>query len=484
MPANVNTGSELKDSLVICHSSQGVEFRASLMRLTRYLAVIEIHSPGLVLLTSEVLTDFKIVIRDRIVYSGRAVVSNMVSAGATLVCEAKLDEGSFSVASFSPAEANALMRDGFNDFLTQWQKVYRVLPEFKVVVADMQTFLADLRLWLEQVELDIRSMPTGDRAEAEQRTVLELGEAMVPAFNAMHERMEAISEKVEEELRPVHQNFSKRQLHPLVLCSPFAYRTYQKPLGYAGDYEMVNMITRSPYEGGSLYAKVVNLWFLRQWPAVAHRNRIAYLRKMLVEECLRGERRGRPIRVLNLGCGPAREIQELLAEDAICDYAQFTLWDFNNETIEHATQALEGLKRRFGRRTAFQFQKKSVHQVLKEGSKPVVTSTTNGRGDATKYDLIYCAGLFDYLSDKTCKQLMNIFHGWLAPGGLLAATNVDDSKPFRNMLEFLLDWHLIYRDAKRGLSLLPDRASADWCRVEKDDTEVNVFIETRKPDHA
>ena len=148
----------------------------------------------------------------------------------------------------------------------------------------MQTFLADLRLWLEQVELEIRSAPSGNRLEMEQRAVHEIGRDMVPAFDAMHERLESVSEGIEAELRPVHQNFAKRQLHPLVMCSPFAYRTYHKPLGYAGDYEMVNMILRDPYEGGSLFAKVVNLWFLSQWPARAHRNRIKHLKGILKEE--------------------------------------------------------------------------------------------------------------------------------------------------------------------------------------------------------
>ena len=467
---------------MICQSSHGIEIRANLLRLTRYLAAFEIYNPAIVLRSSEVLSDFRVVLNDRTIYSGRAVVSSLVNAGSALVCEARLDEASFNVASFSPAETDARVRSGFGDFLSQWQKIYRVRPEFKVVVADMQTFLSDLRLWLEQVELEIRSMPSGDRAAAEQRTVQDLGEAMVPAFNAMHERLEELSADIEEEFRPVHQNFAKRQLHPLLLCSPFAYRTYQKPLGYAGDYEMVNMIVRNPYEGGSLYAKVVNLWFLRQWPAEAHRNRIKYLKRMLTQEALRGERRGQPLRILNLGCGPAREIQEFLAEEAVCEHTQFNLLDFNNETIEHTTRVLDEVKQRCGRRTPIQLQKKSVHQVLKEGTKPVVASV--GRRENGKYDVIYCAGLFDYLSDRTCKQLMGIFYDWLAPGGLLAATNVDDCRPFRHMLEFVLDWHLIYRDARKGASLLPTRASPDWSRVEKDPTEVNVFIETRKPEHA
>ena len=232
----------VKDSLVICQNSQGVEIRASLLRVTRYLAVFEIYNPSLVLQASEVLGGFKIILNERTIYAGRAVVTTLVNAGTMLVCEAKLDESAFLLASFSPSIDSASLHEGFEDFIRHWQRLYRVLPDFKVVVADMQTFLTDLRLWLEQVELEIRSAPSGNRLEMEQRAVREIGRAMVPAFDAMHERLESVSEGIEAELRPVHQNFAKRQLHPLVMCSPFAYRTYHKPLGYAGDYEMVNMI--------------------------------------------------------------------------------------------------------------------------------------------------------------------------------------------------------------------------------------------------
>src|SRR2546422_4392091 len=81
--------------------------------------------------------------------------------------------------------------------------------------------------------------------------------------------------------------------------------------------------------------------------------------------------------------------------------------------------------------------KKSVNQLIKEASKPL--------GSSAKYDLVYCAGLFDYLPDQVCKRLMNIFYDLLAPGGLLVATNVDDSNPSKNWMEYALDWHLVYR---------------------------------------
>lgn len=474
----IGTNSDVKESLVVCQTHQGVAIRAALLRLTRYVAVFEVYNPDQVFQMSEVLQDFHIILLDRTVYAGRAVVNNLIHTGTVIVIEAKLEESAFTASSFEPGAAGGFVRDGFSDFLRQWQGVYKVRPEFKVVVADMQTFLLDLRLWLEQVELEIRSAPAANRLEMEQQAAREIGESVVPAFSAMHERLESLSEDIETELRPAHQNFASRQLHALMMCSPFAYRTYHKPLGYAGDYEMVNMIVRDPYEGASLYAKVVNLWFLSQWPARAHRNRIQFLKELLTQEALRGARQGRVIRVLNLGCGPAREVQEFIAATNLCEQAQFTLLDFNEETIRHTSAVLDECKRRYGRRTTIQVQKKSVQHILKERSKLVV------EGPEKKYDVIYCAGLFDYLPDRTCRQLMNIFYDWLVPGGLIAATNVDDCKPFRHMLEFVLDWNLIYRSQKKGLALVPDRVAPEDICSRRDPTAVNLFIEVRKADHG
>jgi extracellular factor (EF) 3-hydroxypalmitic acid methyl ester biosynthesis protein len=470
--------SDAKDSLVFCQTNQGVQIRGGLLRLTRYGAVFEVFNPNQVFQMSEVLQDFRVVLLGHTVYAGRAVVNSLVNTGALIVVEAKLDESAFTVSSLEPGATGGFVREGFRDFLRQWQGAYKVRPEFKVVVADMQTFLLDLRLWLEQVELEIRSAPAAARLEVERQAAQEIGASVVPAFTAMHERLESLSEGIEADLRPAHQNFASRQLHALMMCSPFAYRTYHKPLGYAGDYEMVNMIVRDPYEGASLYAKVVNLWFLSQWPARAHRNRIQYLKELLTQEALRGAREGRAIRVLNLGCGPAQEVQEFIASNSLCEQTQFTLLDFNEETIRHTTGVLEECKRRYGRRTSLQIQKQSVQRILKERSKLVV------EGPEKKYDLIYCAGLFDYLPDRTCRQLMNVFYDWLAPGGLVAATNVDDCKPFRHMLEFVLDWHLIYRSERKGLALAPDRVSPEAVSLRRDPTAVNLFIEVRKDGHG
>jgi extracellular factor (EF) 3-hydroxypalmitic acid methyl ester biosynthesis protein len=100
------------------------------------------------------------------------------------------------------------------------------------------------------------------------------------------------------------------------------------------------------------------------------------------------------------------------------------------------------------------------------------------------YDLVYCAGLFDYMSDRICKRLMNIFYDLLAPGGLLIATNVDASKPFRHSMEFILEWHLICRNGDQFAALNPDKAPPGHFQVMHEHTGVNVFLEVRKPAHG
>lgn len=469
---SISTG---KDTFIICRNSQGTEFRATLLRLSRYMVVFEVYNPYSILQLSEVLTDFRMIMNDRLIYSGRAVVSNLVNTGILLVCEATLEESWLDVDIFSTSSQKNRLQAEFGEFLQEWEKIHRVTPEFKVVVADIQTLLSDLRRWLEQVELSIRSEPTGDRGQIERNVIQELHNPILQTTTSLFGRFEETASHVEEDLQPIHRAYVKRQIHPLILCSPFIYRTFQKPLGYAGDYEMVNMILRDPFEGSSLFAKIINLYILSQAPAEAHRNRVQYLYERLKEEAQRAVSHGKTLKVFNLGCGPAGEIQKFLAEDDLCEKTDLTLVDFNDETLEYTGRILEGVKKDKQRRVPLQMVKRSVNQILKESLKK------SGEEPASQYNFIYCAGLFDYLSDRICKRLMNIFYEVLAPGGLLVATNVDASNPIRNMMEYVLEWHLVYRNLEQLRQLNPDGAPPGSFSVKSDPTGVNIYIEVRKP---
>lgn len=468
----VTPAGSLRDTIIVCRNSQGAQVRATSLRLTRHAVVFEVYNPYSIVQLSEVLSEFQIFIGDKLMYSGRAVVSNLLNTGIMLICEASLDESWLDVDIFAPIHEKERLKAEFIEFIREWEKIYQVMPAFKVVVADLQTFLVDLRRWMEQVELGVRSQPTGDRTETERQIIHELAGPAFPELVPLFTRFEQTSALINSELRPAHCSYAKRQLHPLLLCSPFMYRIYQKPLGYAGDYEMVNMILRDPFEGSSMFAKILNVYILKQAPAEAHRNRVRYLRQKLVEETRRVSRSSQMCRVLNLGCGPAREVSEFLTQDDISDRANLTLLDFNDETLEFANRTLSDARSRARRTTGLQFIKKSVHQILKEATRPEPADT--------RYDMIYCAGLFDYLSDRICKRLMNYFYDILAPGGLLVATNVDAANPIRNIMEYVFEWHLVYRDQQQLAELLPDRSNPGERTVIADTTGSNIFIEVRK----
>jgi len=466
---------ELRDSFVVFRNSQGSEARGTLLRLTRYVAVFEVYNPYSIVQLSEVLSECRIFMADRLVYSGRAVVSSLVNTGIMLICEAELDESWLEVDIFTPITQPGRLRKEFAEFLKEWNRVHQILPAYKVVVADLQTYFVDLRRWLEQVELGIRSSPTGDRAPMEREVIDDLRDEVLPSIDRLFLRFEEVAYGIASDLQPLHRTYVKRQLHPLVLCAPFAYRTYLKPLGYAGDYEMVNMILRDPHEGSSLFAKMLNVWLLSQPSAQAHRNRVKYLADLLDHEVRRVAADRRSARVLNLGCGPAGEIQSFLAGNEVANHAEFHLLDFNDETIEYTKTALETIRVQHQRSTRLHFEKKSVHQILKESSRRIDLPAK------ARYDVIYCAGLFDYLSDRVCKRVMDHYYSQLAPGGLLVSTNVDSSNPNRNSMDFILEWHLTYRDQGELAQLAPDGISPADCCVRADPTHVNVFLEVRKP---
>jgi extracellular factor (EF) 3-hydroxypalmitic acid methyl ester biosynthesis protein len=466
---------EERDSIIVCRTSQGYEVRATPLRITRDVVAFELYNPYSILQLSEVLMEFKIVVNEKLIYSGRATVRNLVNTGIILVCEATLAEGWLDVDLFALATSPKKLRADFMDFLKEWQKINTILPQYKVVLADIQNYFMELKRWLEQVELGIRSSPASDRLQIELEVADQLAPTILPTIDSLFTRFEETADKVPPDLMPFHRTYAKRQLHPQVLCSPFAYRTYHKPLGYAGDYEMVNMILREPFDGSSLFAKTMNMWLLKQPSAEAHRNRIKYLTGQLIKETHRVAQQGGTASILSIGCGPAGEVKNFLIDDDLANNARFTLLDFNDETLQHTAKVLEAVKQQYRRTTEINMVKKSVHHILKEAGKHYADQ---------KYDFIYCAGLFDYLSDRVCKRLMNLLYDMLAPDGFLVATNIHASNPNRNSMDFVLEWHLVHRNHAQLGHLRPDLAPADSVCEKEESTGVNLFLEVRKPNET
>lgn len=453
----------------------GLAVESPVTHLTRHLVVFALPEPAPPLRASEVLPEFKLRLNGRPAYAGRAVVRHLIADAGQTIVEATLEEGWMDAFTAAPDADPARLGQAFDGFLQHWQRTHRLNPELKILMADMQTFLADMRLWLEQVELGLESLPKADRQDTELELAAALAACTRPALLRFFERFEEVCRGIEPDLQPAHRNYVKRQIHPLVLCAPFMHRSFVKPLGYAGDYEMVNMMLRDARAGESLYAKVLNVFFLDTPPVIAHRNRLALLREVLISEVARRARERRRARIFNLGCGPALEVQAFIEHDDLSSQADFTLLDFSDETIRYTGDILAKAIAREHRSTTVRMVRKNVVGFIKEAGRH-----DSGLG-AASYDFVYCSGLFDYLADNVCQKLMDLLYGMLAPGGLLLATNVTDYNPSRNWMEYSVDWHLIYRNAAQMRAICPAGAAPDLCRIRDEPSGVNTFLEIRKP---
>lgn len=441
------------------------------MRLNRHSVVFEVYNPYSIVQLSEVLGHVCIRRGERSIYTGKAVVTNLVSTGLMLIVSASLVDPWSDLVGLAPGPQ---LREEVGNFVHDWASSNRRLrPTYQVSVGNLRNFLQELSRWLEHGETEAGVTEPGTPPELQNEFAVDVVSTVSDKLNELFGTFEAEARQIPNDELAVHKAFARREVHPLLLCSPFMHRTYTKPLGYAGDYEMVNMILRDPYEGQNTYAKVINVAHLQVDVAKAHRNRIDKLTDYLVSEARRINNTGRAFRVLNVGCGPASEVQRYVENSWLADQTEFELLDFNHETLEYAEARISDMVRRHKRRTSLVFTHRSVHELLK------LASRRGKKPGEPKFDLVYCAGLFDYLSDRICSRLLNLFYSWTLPSGLALVTNVHPHDPTRCRMEHLQEWSVLHRNEQQMLDLAPELGRQT---VSMEAMGLNVFLEARKPD--
>lgn len=198
------TTNRIREYQISGKTTDGLEFRAKLVQLTRYVAVLEIYSPDLVLRASQTLADFNIKLEDVPVYSGRGVIASVINVGSMLVCEVKLADEGFQQGIVSIEGSSGIAAGEFKEFLDQWQKVYRIATEYKIVVGDMFSFLDDLRYWMNQVELGLGKKGLGALERQGADIVDGVARKVIPIIDDFFARFEDVVESLPVEARALH----------------------------------------------------------------------------------------------------------------------------------------------------------------------------------------------------------------------------------------------------------------------------------------
>ncbi|MCZ6805254.1 MAG: class I SAM-dependent methyltransferase [Proteobacteria bacterium] len=459
------------DSLVLFHNSQEKEGRGTLVHITRSMVVFEVYNPYSIVQLSEVLPTIQVLRGDRVIYKGRAVVSHILTTGLMTVVSATLVDTWSDLSGLKPGGALKIETERF---IEDWNTSHTLQPKYKLIIGTIRNFLGELSRWLGEAEVEsFGDNNTNEFNKHKEEFYQEVKGPITPKFSELFGQFEEEAKQIPPEEVMAHKTFTRRELHPLTMCSPFVHRTYIKPLGYAGDYEMVNMMLReSQTHATGTYARIIDTFHIMASAPEAHRNRIVMLQERLKQEAERVvEDEQRLFTVMNIGCGPAVEVQRFIRDSSIAKQCSFQLMDFNDETLAYAERKIEEAITNSGNKPIIKFINKSIDELLKEAA----TKQNNRHGST--YDMVYCAGLFDYFSDPICKRLVAMYYSWLRPGGLLAVTNVHIINPNRYHMEHLLEWHLIYRDETSMAKLIP--IGANHC-ITTDKTGMNLFLDIRQ----
>lgn len=216
-----------------------------------------------------------------------------------------------------------------------------------------------------------------------------------------------------------------------------------KPHGYAGDFEAVERIC---FQSASAVPS------LRTWDEMFHRSSGAVAVRNRATVFTGLTRAYRPKSVVSIGCGPALDVATALPESGI---QKLVLLDNDPNALKRAGVNLPA---------------NASEMLLHQGN--ILRWRTQ-----EKFDLIWCAGLFDYLNDRIAVFLLRRLRAALAPGGVLVVGNFAPGHSSRSYMELIGDWRLIHR-AEQDMLRLAELADVDAAHatVIKEPASVNLFL--------
>ena len=227
---------------------------------------------------------------------------------------------------------------------------------------------------------------------------------------------------------------------------------YHKPHGYAGDFEIIEKIY-TQHVSDDPRIKKYDLFFQAQSAPKAVRNRKAYFKSILKDKIGASTK---PLKVLNLASGPCRGVAEFLKEYPESNF-QIDCLEIDPKAIAHAKSLL----------TPHAMDRISLVQgnIFK-----FLPSDT--------YDLVWSAGLFDYLNDKAFINLLRRFSRAVSKGGEIIIGNFHPTNPTIPYMEAIAEWYLNHRDEDNLFELgrAAGASSQQQMTIDREAEGVNLFL--------
>ncbi|MDA8306247.1 MAG: cyclic nucleotide-binding domain-containing protein [Deltaproteobacteria bacterium] len=259
-----------------------------------------------------------------------------------------------------------------------------------------------------------------------------------------------------------------KEIFPYCMRSRFAERAYYKPRGYAGDYGLMEMIYNQEPDGDGKFGKLIDSWFINTSAAKAVRGRRELLSNLLERYAGEKQQDDAPFRIMNLACGSNRELFDFLSRFKKTEFIEAVCVDADLEALEYTNTHVNT----FAHRAAIRL----VNDNL------VRWALGSNKQQYGQFDVIYSAGLADYLNSKLFVALISRCYEHLKPGGRLIIGNFTRSNPNRVFMDHLVDWKLIYRDKSDLQELFAGSPFGRDIEVKVEQEQVNLFAVATKED--
>ncbi len=205
------------------------------------------------------------------------------------------------------------------------------------------------------------------------------------------------------------------------------------PRGYPGDAHLIDFVyehkaVAREVDTASVRGRAVNAMMVSFSCCVAAQER----RRLLARWLDAAAERSKQAEVLVLASGHLRELELAQCADRL---ARVVALDQDPASITEMKRTHEGLD--------------TLFPVVASIGRIIVKPLVHGR-----FDLVYAAGLFDYLDDTTAKRLLSGMFTALKPGGRLLFANFCHDVVDYGYMDSFMDWRLLTRDEPEMRTLL------------------------------
>ncbi len=349
--------------------------------------------------------------------------------------------------------------------------------QFYNVIAPVPDDLYDMEIWKEvHAEVEEFKARMYDLANAVQ--IVPYDNIPDKYFTQCNEVIEKFNDKLERLDKTLEEGRLKeyllgyvfKEIFPYFMRSRFAQRTYFKPKGYAGDFLMMEAIYRNTPDGDGNLGLMIDAYCLQCPPAKAVRGRRRMLAKLLERYSGPLIEQGRRVHIMNLACGSNRELFDFLKRCPDTSKIEAICMDADQDALKYTNKEVNI------------FPHEATIRLMKDNV--VKWSLGRVRHEFGKQDIIYSAGLTDYLDERLFIALLNRIYDFLNPGGITIICNFAARYPHRAWVDQLLQWKLIYRDEEDMRKLFAKSRFGDEVELFTEEEGITVFAVARRKKEA